>query len=309
MHPEADAMTDAGRRDRGRLEPLAVLVTVCSLALLAALLVPLITGRVFVYNDLSWFHLPMRYLYQEAMHAGDTVLWTPSIFAGFYVHGEGQIGLFHPIHQLLYRLLPLAAAFNLELVTSYPVAFGGTFWFLRRLRFSRAAALFGAMLFAFSGFNLLHLHHMNMVAVVAHMPWLLALADVLIVDERKQPWAFAFAGMALVMGSQLLLGFPQAVWWNAIALGSFVVFRAAETRRWRQLPACAAAVAIGVLLGGIQLLPTVDAAAHSKRMDVTHDFSLTFSLHPFNLFQLWSPDFFQRGAYSAGEAMLFHEFG
>jgi hypothetical protein len=302
-------MTDASRRDRGHLEPLAILVIVCSLALVAPLVVPLIRGRVFVYNDLSWFHLPLRYLYQEALRAGDTVLWTPSIFAGFYLHGEGQIGLFHPFHQLLYRVLPLDAGFNLELVTSYPVAFGGMFWFLHRLRFGRAAALFGAMLFAFSGFNLLHHHHMNMVAVVAHMPWLLATADVLIVDERKQARAFAFAGLALVMGSQLLLGFPQAVWWNTIALGSFVVFRAVETRRWRQLLPCAFAIAIGVLLGGIQVLPTVDAVAHSMRMDVTDQFSLTLSLHPFNLFQLWSPNFFQRGAYSAGEAMLFHEFG
>ena len=98
----------------------------------------------------------MRHLFQQALHAGDTVLWTPSIYSGLYLHGEGQIGLFHPFHQLLYRLLPLGAAFNLELIASYPVAFGGMFWFLRRLRFGYAAALFGAMLFAFSGFNLLH---------------------------------------------------------------------------------------------------------------------------------------------------------
>ncbi len=157
---------------------LAGLIAACSIALLAPLFVPLLLGRVFVYNDLSWFHLPMRYLYQQALESGDTVLWTPSIFAGFYLHGEGQIGLFHPFHQLLYRLLPLGTAFNLELIASYPMAFGGTFWFLRRLQFSHPAALFGAMLFAFSGFNLLHHHHMNMVAVVAHMPWLLAAADV-----------------------------------------------------------------------------------------------------------------------------------
>ena len=84
------------------------------------------------------------------------MLWTPAIFAGFYLHGEGQIGLFHPFHQLLYRALPLGPAFNLELIASYVAAFAGMVWFLRRLRFSRAAALFGAMLFAFSGFNLLH---------------------------------------------------------------------------------------------------------------------------------------------------------
>ena len=122
----------------------------------------------------------MRHLYREALHSGDSVLWTPSIFAGFYMHGEGQIGVFHPFHQVLYRALPLRPAFNLELIANYIAAFAGTFWFFRRLQLSSTAALFGAMLFAFSGFNLLHHQHMNMVSVVAHMPWLLAATDVLI---------------------------------------------------------------------------------------------------------------------------------
>jgi hypothetical protein len=288
---------------------LAGLIAACSVALLAPLLRPLLTGRVFVYNDLSWFHLPMRYLYQQALYAGDTVLWTPSIFAGLYVHGEGQIGLFHPFHQLLYRLLPLGTAFNLEVIANYPAAFAGMFWFLRRLRFSHAAALFGAMLFAFSGFNLLHHHHINMVAVVGHMPWLLAAADVLIVDERKRARTLAFAAMAMILGSEFLLGFPQGVVWNLMTLAAFAVFRAGEARRWRQLLPCTAAVAVGVLLGGVQLVPSADAVAHSMRMGLSREFALTYSMHPFNLLQLWSPYFFERGAYSEGEGMLFHEFG
>lgn len=288
---------------------LSGLVVACSLALMAPLLWPLVTGRVFVYNDLAWFHLPMRYLYQQALEAGDTVLWTPSVLAGLYLHGEGQIGAFHPLHQLLYRFVPLATAFNLELTASYPVAFAGTFWFLRRLRFSHAASLVGAMLFAFSGFNLLHHHHINMVAIVAQMPWLLAASDVLLVAERKRARALAFAAMAAILGSELLLGFPQGVWWNAIALAAFCAFRATQTRRWRRLLPCAAACAIGVLLGGIQLLPSADAAAHSSRMALSREFALTFSMHPYNLFQLWSPYFFARGAYSAGDSLWFHEIG
>ena len=163
------------------------------------------------------------------------MLWTPSIFAGMYLHGEGQIGLFHPFHQLLYRLLPLGTAFNLELIANYPAAFAGTFWFLRRLRFSHPAALFGSMLFAFSGFNLLHHHHINMVAVVAHMPWLLAAADALIVDESRRARTLAFAAIAVILASELLLGFPQAVWWNMMALAAFAVFRAGETGLWSRL--------------------------------------------------------------------------
>jgi hypothetical protein len=284
-------------------------IAVCSAALMAALVAPAFRGEVFVYNDLKWFHLPLRYLYQQALQAGDSVLWTPSIYAGTYLHGEGQMGMFHPLHQLLYRLLPLAAAFNVEIALTYVFAFAGMCWFLRRLRFGYAAALFGAMLFAFSGFNLLHHHHINLVAVVAHMPWLLASADTLMVDDRRRARTLAFAGIALIVGSELLLGFPQGVWWNLLTLGAFTTWRAATTGRWRQLLPCAAAIVLGVLLGGIQLLPSAETAAHSTRMAQTRDFALTYSLHPWNLIQLWSPYFFDRGAYSERDYLWFHELG
>ena len=291
------------------IRPLTALIGACSAVLLAPLLLPLATGRVFVYNDLSWFHLPLRHLYQQALLAGDSVLWTPAIFAGFYLHGEGQGGFFHPFHQLVYRLFPLGTAFNLELIANYPIAFGGMFWFLRRLRFSQAAALFGAMLFAFSGFTLLHHHHVNMVAVVAHLPWLLTAADVLIVDDRRRVRTLAFAAVALILASEILLGFPQAVWWNAVTLAAFGVYRAAELGRWRQLAPCAGGTALGILLGAIQLLPTAEFAAQSTRMGLSREFALTYALHPYNLLQLWSPYFFARGAYSETDFMWFHDFG
>jgi hypothetical protein len=288
---------------------LVAVVIACSAALLSPLLVPLLTNRVFVFNDLTWFHLPLRHLYQHALEAGDSVLWTPSIFAGLYLHGEGQLGAFHPFHQLLYRVLPLGVGFNLELIANYPAIFAGTFWLLRQLGLSRSAATFGAMLFAFSGFNLLHHHHVNMIAVVAHLPWLLASADVLIVDERQWAKRFAFAGVALVLASEILLGFPQAVWWNALTLSAFVLWRVVQTGRWRRLTPCAAAVVISVLLGAIQLLPTADMAAHSTRAAESGEFALTYSLHPYNLVQVWSPYFFTQGGYSDGSYLWFHEFG
>jgi len=288
---------------------LSVLIAICSAALLAPILVPLFSDRVFVSNDLSWFHLPMRHLYREALHSGDSVLWTPSIFAGFYMHGEGQLGMFHPFHQLVYRVLQLQPALNIELIANYPAAFGGTFWFLRRLQLGRAAALFGAMLFGFSGFNLLHHQHINMVAVVAHMPWLLAATDVLIVDERRRARTLAFAAIAIILGSEFLIGFPQGVWWNAITVGAFGLFRAGETRQWGRFLLCGAAALIGTLLGGIQLLPTADAAVHSERMAFTPDFALTYSLHPINVLQLWSPYVFEARVWSKVDLRWLHEFG
>jgi len=288
---------------------LALLVLICSAALLLPLALPLLQGRVFVYNDLTWFHLPLRHLYQQALWKGDSLLWTPAIFSGLYFHGEGQTGVFHPLHLLLYRTCSLQTAFNLELLANYVAAFTGTWWLLRRLRFDQGPALFGAMLFAFSGFVLLHHHHLNMVAVVAHLPWLLGAADVLIVEDRRWPRKLAFAALALILGSAFLIGFPQAVWWDAIGLAAFAALRAGERGRWLALIAVAGAIVLGVLLGGIQILPSADAVAHSDRAATSADFALSYSLHPLNLVQLWSPLAFIRGAHSVGDYMWLHEFG
>ena len=285
------------------------IILACSAVLFVPLALPLLMGRVFVYNDLAWFHLPMRYLYQQALRGGDSILWTPAIFSGLYVMGEGQIGPLHPLHLLWYALLPLQTAFALELVVNYAASFGGMLWFLQRLRFSMPASLFGAMVFAFSGFNLLHHHHLNMVAVVAHLPWLLAAADMVIAEERRPRRAVGFAGMSLIMGSAFLLGFPQAVWWNLIALVAFAAWRAHDTHRWRRLAPCAAAVGIGVLLGSIQIVPSADAAAHSVRASLTRDFALSYSLHPLNLVQLWAPYSLEGGVYGRLDFPWFHELG
>ena len=216
---------------------LALLVAICSAALALPLAWPMFQGRVFVYNDLTWFHLPLRHVYQQALLNGDSLLWTPAIFSGLYYLGEGQAGVFHPLHLLLYRLLSLRTAFDLELLASYVAAFGGMWWLLRRLRFADVPALFGAMLFAFCGFSLLHHHHLNMVAVVAHMPWLLAGADLLIAGDRSVTRRLGFAAVALTVGSAFLIGFPQAVWWDGLALLAFAAARAGRdgwrSRRWR----------------------------------------------------------------------------
>ena len=286
-----------------------LIVLVCSGVLLFLLARPLLEGRVFLYNDLSWFHLPLRHLYQQALEKGDSLLWTPAIFNGLYFHGESQAGVFHPLHLLLYRLLPLRTAFNLELLANYVAAFGGMWWFLQRLRFASVPALFGAMLFAFSGFQLLHHHHLNMVAVVAHLPWLLAAADVLLVEDARRARRLSFAAVALILCSAFLIGFPQAIWWDGLALAAFAAWRVGETRRWRRLVPLAAAMAIGVLLGGIQVLPTADAIAHSDRAALGSDFALNYSLHPLNLLQLWSPHALIGGAYTAVDHPWFHEFG
>ena len=250
---------------------------------------PPLVGRVHVGDDLGNMHLPVRSLYQDALRAGQSVLWSPYLYAGMYLHGEGQAGMYHPVHLLLYRFLPLPWAFTLEFVLSYALMFPGMYLLLSRLDLPRPAALFGAFVFTFSGFNLLHFMHVNAIAVVAHIPWLLVGVDLLLRGSDSRRIALGLALVSLGTGSQLLLGHPQFVWLSVVAEAAYTAWRVGRgVSPWR-VGLVLWAIGLGVLLGGIQLVPTIDALLDSERSNPSTEFRATFSLHPANLLQLVSP--------------------
>jgi hypothetical protein len=285
--------------------PATLAITVPILLLFVPLLAPMLMNRVFAHTDTGIFHLPLRRMFAAALRDGDSFTWTSQMFNGFYVHAEGQVGAFHPFHLFLYRFVPLAIAFNLELVVSYVVAFTGAWVFLRRTGFGTLSTAIGAMAFAFSGFQLLHLGHPNTVAIVAHIPWLL-LAINAALSASAASRANGAAGIALLTASQVLLGYPQYVYLSALACAIYsVVVRPSWPALW--LPAAAALA--GLSTGGVQLLPTADLLAHSDRATASQEFRLTFSLHPLNLVQLWSPYALPSRVHATPDELYVHEFG
>jgi hypothetical protein len=274
------------------------------MVLLALMASPVLIGRIYVFNDLGDFHLPLRAWYAERLGLQEPFLWTPKLFCGYYLAGEGQVGMFHPFHLLIYSTLPLMLAFAVETLASYPFAFVGTYYLLRRRLHQRNAALFGAMLFTFCSFNMLHFVHVNAVAVAAHIPWLLWTLDVLLTDADRRRVLAAQVGMALLIASQLLLGYPQYVWFSLLAEAGYLAFllrerahaaegeslpRAVLVRRGVRL---ALAGLTGLLLGGIQILPTLDVLRDSTRCGVSSEFTEWGSLHPLNLLQWVAPYLF-----------------
>ena len=305
-----DQPSDASQRD------LSAWCLLAALALLAAMAAPLVAGYFYTGDDLGAFHLPVRAFYAQRLAAAEPFDWMPQLFCGFYLSGEGQAGTYHPLHFLLYRFLPLRTAMGWELLAGYPLLLAGTYLFLRRLIGRRDAAMFGGLIFTFCSFNLLHFIHPNAVAVVAHVPWLLwtidiVIADTLAAEPHRRGAAAATLGIALLTGSQLLLGYPQYVWFSLLAETAYVLFavksRSPDTRDGeagsansagrgprvgRLVARLAAAKAIGVLIGCVQLLPTADALVHSARRTADADFANSGSLDPLNLVQWVAPYLF-----------------
>lgn len=265
-------------------------IALCAAALFVPLLFPLFTGQVFVVDDLGVFHLPLRHAYREALLAGDSVLWTPGLLSGFPAYAEGQVGMAHPLHLLLYRVLPLGAAFNLEILASYVALLAGARLLLARYGLSAEAAWFGALLSTFSGFTLLHLMHVNAVAVVAHGPWLLLASHVLLTSTRADARRVAVAGLAALLASQLLLGYPQYVWFMALAVAYQAVCLVWAGAAPRGLWWLGVSAVCGALMGGVQLLPTLDLLRDSVRSGTSLAFRLSGSLQPAHLSFLWAPN-------------------
>jgi len=288
--------------------------------LFVALAAPFFAQQVYVADDLGEFHLPVRDFYARQLAAGESFDWMPSLYGGFYVAGEGQLGGYHPWHWLLYRTLPLGAAFNVELLSSYPVLFVGMYLLLRRLLGRRDAALLGAMAFTFGGFTLLHFIHPNAIAVVAHLPWLLWAIDVALSDDAgtvrgretsggvlspelragiglraSMRRSLTVAAIGLLTASQLLLGYPQYVWFSLLAEAGFVAYLAlARGVRLAPLAGVMLAIAAGILMGAVQWLPTWHLLSESVRQHANSDFANTGSLHPLNLVQLVAPYLFEK---------------
>lgn len=252
-------------------------------AMMTWMFLPVLTGRIYVCDDLQNYHLPIRQFYANCLAAGDSFDWMPNLFCGFFLTGSGQGGTYHPLHYLLYRCLPLGTAFNLEILLSYPFMLFGMRLFLRRHLLRYDAAWLGAIVFSFSGFCTLHFLHPNAIAVVAHIPWLLLAQDVLLRPHAgPQRWRIpAEVSIALLTGSQLLLGYPQYVWFSLLAEMSLCIGLA--DRHWtglRKLLLISLLKCIGLALGAVQLLPSMAALAESDRASLPPEF---FFQHPLSL--------------------------
>ena len=233
---------------------------------LAALAYPLWRGEVFSLTDLWKLTLPIRSFYASCLASGESPLWFPDILAGYYLHGTGHAGMCHPLSFVLYRFLPLYAVLDLEILTAYPVMFAGMYAFLRRWDLRRDCALFGAMLFTFSTYNIMRLIHPNALQILGHIPWVLFCTDVVMRSPSGRRAAWAAVAIGLLNTSELLLGYPQYFWFSSLSLASYVLLLTClGAFKWRRVAILSIGFALGIAGGGAQLLPSRDALSISVR--------------------------------------------
>lgn len=202
-------------------------------------------------SDLLHNQLPYRAFLGQSLRQGQLPLWMPDLFSGVPFLAQIEAGALYPPHMVLFASLQPFSALNAALTADLLLMAGGAALLARRLGASPAASALAAVVFAWCGFSISHFRHLNMHAAAALLPWMALVLEQLLAGDRRAP--ARFAGL---VGLQLLAGHPQIAWISLLLLGArTLVALSATPQRVRVAGAALGAVALGVGLACVQLLP------------------------------------------------------
>lgn len=233
-----------------------------SLVVLAALAVyPLWQGKFYAVGDMRDVTIPLELFFAQQQKAGHLPTWNPDIAFGFPTLASAQIGFYYP-PLLLGRLLPIYLYLPILWFAHLVSAGLGMWYFLRHLKLSKQASLFGAAGFMLSGFIWQHSTHLNIFFAFSYLPWqLLATATLLQKPRLRSPHII---GAAFLFGIPLLIGQFQIQTISALTCIAY-----AFLHRPKKMAAVASSILVitagAALLASAQLLPTAELTAQSSR--------------------------------------------
>jgi hypothetical protein len=231
--------------------------------------------RALFYFDITEINYPYRAFFAEELRAGRFSRWCPGLYCGMPLFSESQAGYLHPLKYLLYPWLQTWQAFNLDTVLSVWLTGVGTYCWLRR-HVGPAGALTGAAIFGSSGYVWGHLIHTSMINALASVP--------LVIWGLESSWASGrWRGVvlgALALACQVFAGHLQDSLLTIGLVGLYGVYRAATERglrdRLRALGMSIVLIALGVLISGVQWVPSKELLDRSPRAGGLSPSELTY---------------------------------
>ena len=251
---------------------------ILSICVLVFYWVPLTSPAASIQWDAADLHYPIERYFSDHVRAGSLPHWTPYVFAGYPFLAYPEVAAWYAPHWPFFLAGVTPRAIEGEVALGCLAAAWGAYFFFAGVVRSRAAALIGAIAYAFSGFFAGESSHVGMVTAAAWLPWMLAAYR-----PALEGRAARFAALGATAGGLMLLaGHFQTAIYGFLALGVYAVADlVAERRDWRQVAAVLAGMTAGALaLGAVQILPGLELTAESTRAGVSYSDATEGVLHP-----------------------------
>jgi hypothetical protein len=270
--------------------------------LLAALTLcwPMLAGRWLLGDDQYVAGYGFRLFGAEMFRAtGHVPEWNPYLFGGLPFIAAQHGDIFYPTAWLRW-ILPIDTAMNIGFGSHIVLAGICLYAFLRALRVSWTGAVIGGLSYELSGIvaSLVRPGHDGKLFVSALAP-LALLALLRAIRERRLS---GYGLLALVVGLAMLAPHYQMAYYLLVACALWTVYlvfldpeRPAGLRWPRELALAFAAVALGLAIAAIQIIPFLQYIPYSPRgvggPSTGWDYAILFSMPPEEIVTTVLPQF------------------
>lgn len=275
------------------------------LATVLAVFWPIVTGReTFWFFDVTLFHYPNYTALKQAFASQDlsALVWNPDLGAGFPLWAEGQIGGMYPLNWIMVALFDPLAAYNIGQFIHYVLAAVFTYAYARALGLRRPSAAAAALAFTFSGHLVGAMAAHSMLRSAVWLPLMFWGVERFAARPRFVYLATVGVGMAM----QAAGGYEATAALGGMAVVCYGLFRLPDgsgcaqqavdqniKRRYlRAIVAVGLMGAIGLALAAAHLIPQLELAINSQRVEVSYDYATSGSLPPIQLGTLIWPFMF-----------------
>lgn len=249
-----------------------------------------------VFGDYECYQLSSRRFARAEFLDGRFPLWNPNLACGVPLHATQQAALAYPLLTPFILLFNVNYGIRFSLFLHLALCFAGQYALSRRLAISRPASCLSAAIALYSAFNISHLvaGHVNMVLQFGWLPWFF----LCLLEMARNPGPLVATGLAGVVTCFVLIGSPQMLYY-AVLFGSLwmcgsLAAGAAARSRPRCLAWSAVAVVLALLMGSVQLIPSLellrDAVSSFDRGDP--GYAVTYALRPRDLARFILPGAF-----------------
>jgi len=232
----------------------------------------------FYMRDLTRYYYPAKQILREIVQGGEFPYWNRYFSAGQPIAANPEHEVFYPLTWLI--LLPsYDFGYRLQILIHIYVGVLGMYAMLRSMELRPFAAWFGAISWGLGG---VYLSEVNLLPILFCAAWL-PLTCLYVRRFLLRPSVRDFAGSALFLGLQFLVGEPTTVMQTGLLLGFYALYRG-----WYAQPrVLKSAVAVGwVALISLSAL-TIGAAQFLPALDHVHD-SARSRPFGFDLVSAWS---------------------
>ena len=204
-----------------------------------------------------------------ADYLSSPALWTEGMWSGYPIAADPQALTWYPVLRLFRAL---GADWNLFLIAAYVLTSATAFLFVRRLTRSTLAGAFSGFVCGFSGLMVGYITNFNQIHAFAWVP--LALYGLQLIREGLYRPGAAVTAPAIAL--MWLAGHPQvpvyAMYMGAgVFGGGLIVDRPSMAVARERLQWAGTALALGLMLAAIALLPMIELVRFSPRAGSSWD--------------------------------------